>query len=838
MTTAASEMFVWRFHEAPDERVDLVGGKGFGLIRMTRMGLPVPPGIIISTQACWEYQKNGRQIGNDMWRGIVGQIQELEKEMNKQFGNPQNPLLLSVRSGAPISMPGMMDTILNVGMTPEIAFALARESGNEAFGLDTALRFIKMFSETVLSVDEDCLVEVEEMAERMKYGSLSLESMRKLFKLADHIVEKEAGTNIPLDPYDQLRLSVGAVFDSWFSPRAITYRKANKIPEEMGTAVVIQGMVFGNVGADSGTGVAFTRNPITGDNVIYGEYLSGAQGEDVVAGTRTPEPLDQLKESMPETYEQLVHLCRKLESAFKDALDIEFTIEKGKVYLLQVRSAKRTPIAAVKIAVDLVSEGVLTEFEGLQLVSPSQIKALTTTHFDQQEKRRALTEGRLLCRGNPSSPGHVAGKVVLNADRAVQMAKQGEKVILVRTVTSPTDIHGMIAAVGIVTAKGGSTSHAAVVARALPRPCVTGCQEIVIDEEGYTFAVGGRVIREGDTISIDGDTGEVFAGAIPLVRDVSLLANEIYIILSWADRVSTLSVGTVIDSLDQMASLENYGNPNFIVCRLERLLVNGPYRNLLQRLRSDGYSEKIEQNVISAVSDMVSRVVQKGIKPNVVISLIDLQSKYLSGLLGQEQRVGFELPTTLADVQFIRAQLRGIDAGLKRTGNVESLAIALPRTQTCGEIQQFRDIVQEVLGGTGSLKFGAMVQTPYALSKTRHLATHSNLIILDLQSVFEHYYGIPIDVLRNEEIETYQKLGLMEGNLVLNIFSDLLAHQTVLAQNPGGCQIVLLNDSSLYDEVVESALVSGIGMVAVQLDQYWPVKLSAAKAVLSSYKSV
>ncbi len=561
----------------------LLGGKGANLAEMTNLGLPVPPGITITTEVCKEYFKNNCQFPEGMWEQVLEGLAKIEKEMGKKFGDRENPLLVSVRSGAPVSMPGMMDTILNLGLNDETVEGLAKSTGNERFAWDSYRRFIQMFGNVVMGIPHD---KFEALLEKKKEEvgakadvDLTAEDLKDLVKQYKELVKKETGMEFPQDVREQLKMAVKAVFDSWNNPRAIKYREINKIPEDYGTAVNIVAMVFGNMGDTSGTGVAFTRNPSTGENVFYGEYLKNAQGEDVVAGIRTPQPLtkaqktspDQtsLEEEFPEVYKQLEEIREILEKHYRDMQDIEFTIENGRLWMLQTRAGKRTARAAVKIAVDMVKEGLITKEEAILRVDPLMINQLLHPMIDEEDRKKAIAEGRLIAKGLPAAPGAVSGKVVFSADEAVELAEKGEKVILVRHETSPEDIHGMHAAEGILTSRGGMTSHAAVVARGMGKTCIVGAESIHVDYENEEFRVGNTVVKKGDIITIDGSTGEVFHGEIKTIP--AQISGEFEELMKWADEIRDLQVRVNADTPEDARQGREFGAEGIGLCRTEHM---------------------------------------------------------------------------------------------------------------------------------------------------------------------------------------------------------------------------------------------------------------------------
>lgn len=549
---------------------NLLGGKGAGLAEMTNLGIPVPPGFTITTEACIEYQKN-HKYPEGMWEQTLEAMKKLEETVGKKFGSTENPLLVSVRSGARVSMPGMMDTVLNLGLNDETVRGLAKASGNERFAYDSYRRFIQMFGDVVLGVEhhkfEKVLREMKKNRNVENDTDLNADDLKELVAEYLKIVEDETGKPFPQDTTKQLELAINAVFNSWDNQRAKTYRKLNKIPDDWGTAVNIVAMVFGNMGDDCGTGVAFTRNPSTGEKEFFGEFLINAQGEDVVAGIRTPEPIARLKDEMPELFSQLEDVYKKLENHYKDMQDIEFTVERKKLYMLQTRSGKRTAKAAVKIAYDMYNEGLIDKKTAVLRVLPEQVDQLLHPMIDPKEKYTAIAKGL------PASPGAAVGKVVFTADDAEKMAAAGEKVILVRNETSPEDIGGMHASEGILTATGGMTSHAAVVARGMGKCCVAGCGALKIDESKKVFTVGDHVIKEGDFITINGSTGEVILGKVTLVEPE--LSGEFAEILKWADEFRTLGVRANADTPHDSKIAREFGAEGIGLCRTEHMFFDG-----------------------------------------------------------------------------------------------------------------------------------------------------------------------------------------------------------------------------------------------------------------------
>src|SRR3984893_4351104 len=540
--------WVYVFSEGTASMRDLLGGKGAGVAEMTNAGLPVPPGFTITTEACNAYYDSGKQFPEGMWEQALEALKIVEQQTGKGFGKRENPLLVSVRSGARFSMPGMMDTVLNLGINDETVLGLVKLTGDERFAYDAYRRFIQMFSKIVLDTDpkdfEHVLDKYKEQAGVASDAEISADALKQLVVEFKQIAERQSGEPFPTDVYQQLSKAIEAVFSSWNNKRAIDYRNYNKIPHDLGTAVNVQSMVFGNLGSDSGTGVAFTRNPNTGEKQLFGEYLLNAQGEDVVAGIRTPSKIDRLEQDLPHVYQQFLEIAHRLEQHYHDMQDLEFTVEKGHLYMLQTRSGKRNAQAAVKIAVDMVAEGLISEQEAVKRVDPGLVSILLLPRFDDEDKKKATKEGRLLAKGLNASPGAASGKAIFSADEAEKLGKAGTPVVLVRPETSPDDVHGMLVAKGVLTARGGATSHAAVVARGLGPPCVAGCEGIRVSESEKLFRVVGSnlVIKEGDDISIDGATGEVFAGIIKTVDPDFNKEINLKKLLTWADKFRRLGV--------------------------------------------------------------------------------------------------------------------------------------------------------------------------------------------------------------------------------------------------------------------------------------------------------
>jgi pyruvate,orthophosphate dikinase len=569
--------WVYLFTEGNAQMRDLLGGKGAGVAEMTHAGMPVPPGFTITTEACNAYYHAGKQFPQGMWDQALAALRVVEREAGKRLGDRANPLLVSVRSGAKFSMPGMMDTVLNLGLNDETVQGVIAASGDERFAYDAYRRFVQMFSKIVLDAKgedfEHTIGEYRQKTGAATDADIPADALKQMVEDFKQIARKSSGKPFPEAPFDQLRLAIEAVFASWNNKRAIDYRNFNKIPHDLGTAVNVQTMVFGNLGATSATGVAFTRNPSTGEKQLYGDYLVNAQGEDVVAGIRNTSPIAHLAKEMPEVYQQFSQIAQRLENHYRDAQDMEFTIERGRLYMLQTRTAKRTAAAAVKIAVDMVREKLIDEKEAVGRVTPEQVQQLLLPRFDVDALKAASDAGRRIARGVNASPGAAVGTVIFDADRAEAAGKSGTHVILVREETSPDDFHGMVAAKGILTSRGGTGSHAAVVARGLGLPAVVGSGDIVVDHQArrFTVSASGKVITEGDEIAIDGTTGTVYQGSIKTTEPDFTRETDLQTLLGWADGFRRLGVWTNADYPQDAALAVTYGAHGIGLCRTEHM---------------------------------------------------------------------------------------------------------------------------------------------------------------------------------------------------------------------------------------------------------------------------
>ena len=596
--------WVYLFTEGNATMRNLLGGKGANLAEMTNLGLPVPQGFTITTEACTQYYEDGEKINDEIMGQIMENITKMEEITGKKFGDKENPLLVSVRSGARASMPGMMDTILNLGLNEEVVEVLAAKSGNPRWAYDCYRRFIQMFSDVVMEVGKKYFeVLIDQMKEKKGVTQdvdLTAEDLKELANQFKAEYKSKIGSDFPSDPKEQLMAAVKAVFRSWDNPRANVYRRDNDIPYSWGTAVNVQMMAFGNMGDTSGTGVAFTRDPATGEKKLMGEFLMNAQGEDVVAGVRTPQHIDQLKEVMPDVYNEFVEICHKLEDHYRDMQDMEFTIEDRKLYMLQTRNGKRTAFAALKIACDLVDEGMIDEAKAVSMIEPRNLDTLLHPTFDTEAVKKATPIGK----GLAASPGAASGQIVFTAEDAKTWADAGKKVVLVRLETSPEDIEGMKASQGILTVRGGMTSHAAVVARGMGTCCVSGVSEIVMDEENKKFELGGKTFHEGDVISFDGTTGNVYDGAIPTQE--AQIAGEFGRIMGWADKYRRLKVRTNADTPEDARKARELGAEGIGLCRTEHMFFEGD--------RIDAFREMICSDTVEEREKALDKIlpVQQG----------------------------------------------------------------------------------------------------------------------------------------------------------------------------------------------------------------------------------
>ncbi|GAB6138315.1 pyruvate, phosphate dikinase [Halanaerobaculum tunisiense] len=800
------ERYIYSFEEGSLDLKSLLGGKGASLGEMTSLDLPVPPGMTLTTEVCNLYYQNNETLPNFLQEEIKERLSDLEKKTGKQFGDKDNPLLLSVRSGAVISMPGMMDTILNLGLNDQSVKGLAKKT-SERFAYDCYRRFIQMFGDVVLKIDSykfnNILDRLKERLDLENDLELTSENLKNLVSKYKSIIKEEAGIDFPQDPKEQLITAVEAVFGSWNNKRAIVYRDAHDIDHDLGTAVNIQTMVFGNMGDDSGTGVVFTRNPSTGKKEFYGEYLLNAQGEDVVAGIRTPSSIKSLEEKLPEVFEQLVGITKTLENHYRDMQDIEFTIEEGELYLLQTRTGKRTAKAAIKIASDMVEEGLITEEEALLRVTPENIEKVLHRQIDPEIDKDVITEGL------PASPGAAAGKVVFSADEAEKLAERDEKVILVSLETTPEDINGVLASEGVLTTRGGMTSHAAVVARGMGKPCVCGCKEIKIDFENEEFLIGEQKITRGDYITIDGTTGEVILGSVKMMD--SKLSPECQQILEWADEYRELNIRTNADNRKDTKKAYEFGAEGIGLCRTEHMFMASDRLSIMQELiLSD--SEKQKQEALAELEliqqDDFEEILTEMEGYPVTVRLLDPPlheflpdlielTKEVTELKYQEKetelqekvdllkqvkemnesnsmlgfrgcRLGVKIPK-IYDMQvraLIKAAIKLIDNGIE-----PKLEIKVPLVTHVNEfkflkerIEQLADELLEQAGVNLEYKVGTMIELPRACMTADQIAEVADFFSFGTNDLTQTTFGFSRDDAEGKFLNYYLDEGILEDN--------------------------------------------------------------------------
>lgn len=793
--------YVFGFSEGSKEMKELLGGKGANLAEMTKIGLPVPHGFTITTQACNDYYENNKQISDDMLDEIEMHVKELEKVQGKKFNDDVNPLLVSVRSGAVISMPGMMDTILNLGLNNHTVQVLAKATNNERFAYDSYRRFIQMFSDVAMGIEK---YKFESVLERMKEENgykydteLTVEDLKNIVDEFKNIYKVAMKKDFPEDPKEQLILAVNAVFESWNNPRAIIYRRINDIPNNLGTAVNIQSMVFGNMGDDSGTGVAFTRNPATGENKLFGEFLVNAQGEDVVAGIRTPQPISQLESVMPEVFKEFNEITETLENHYRDMQDIEFTVEKGKLYILQTRNGKRTSKASINIAVDMIDEKLISKEEAVLRIDAKSLSQLLHPNFEE----KALKEATVMTKGLPASPGAASGRVYFHAHDVVNAKASGEKAILVRLETSPEDIEGMVSAEGILTARGGMTSHAAVVARGMGKCCVAGCGEVKIDEEKKEFRVGNVSVSEGEYISLDGSTGSVYVGNIPRVDPE--LSGNFEEFMKIVDEYRRLKVRTNADTPFDSQVAVKFGAEGIGLCRTEHMFFEEDRIHVVREMILATNLED-RQNALMKLLPMqkddfvgIYNVMKE--KPATIRLLDPPLHEFLPKkddeirALSKSMNVSYEdLKTRVDDLQefnpmlghrgcrlavtypeIYEMQTRAIIMGaleVKRAGINVKPEIMIPLIGHERELKYIKDIVVEVAknmieesGVDLEYQVGTMIEVPRAAITANEIARHAEFFSFGTNDLTQMTFGFSRDD-ANKFLSEYEYKEILEKN--------------------------------------------------------------------------
>jgi pyruvate, orthophosphate dikinase len=783
----AAERYVYAFDEPSTGGRDLLGGKGMGLAEMTQMGVPVPAGFTITTDACRAYMSSGKSLPDGVEREIEEHLGALQEKTGKRFGDTNGPLLVSVRSGAAVSMPGMMDSILNLGLNDDAVVGLARATGNERFANDSYRRLIQMYGEVVDGIDghrfEQALTDLKKLRGASQDVDLTANDLAGLIDTYRAIYLEETGRDFPQDPREQLARAVRAVFDSWDSPRAQVYRRTYDIPDDLGTAVNVVQMVFGNKGDESGTGVAFTRDPSTGEHGLYGEFLANAQGEDVVAGIRTPEPLAHMEQRLPAAFAQLLDTMRRLEEHYRDMQDIEFTVEDNELFLLQTRSAKRTAAAAVKAAVDMADEGLISREDAVARIDPVQLDQLLHPMIDPTADWEVATKGL------NASPGAACGAIVLDADTAEERGKAGESVILVRWETTPDDIHGLIQAAGILTAHGGMTSHAAVVARGMGKPCVAGCEGLSIDIDARTITVGDRTLSEGDLLTIDGGTGAVIVGEVPLVAPE--VNDDLQTILEWGDEHSTLKVRANADTPEDAAKAREFGAQGIGLCRTEHMFMADDRLPVVrQMILADGEEGRrqaldkllpMQQGDFEAIFEAMAGL-------PVTIRLLDpplheflppleqvtdertrrriRQLQESNPMLGTRGcRLGLQWPE-IYEMQ-VRAIIRAARAVDERTGEAPLVEIMHPLVGFEEELRRLRELtvrVAEEEAREVEYLCGTMIELPRACIRADEIAEQADFFSFGTNDLTQTALGFSRDDAEGKFLTHYLEDGVLADN--------------------------------------------------------------------------
>jgi pyruvate,orthophosphate dikinase len=765
--------YVYDFDEHTDGGRELLGGKGIGLAEMTQLGVPVPAGFTITTDACRAYMASGGELPEGLEQEIDNHLARLEAASGKRFGDPDDPLLVSVRSGAAVSMPGMMDTILNVGLNDDAVAGLSRRTGNERFARDSYRRLIQMYGEIVDHIDahrfEDALAKQED-------------DLAGLIETYKQIYEEEIGHAFPQDAKEQLGRAVRAVFESWNTPRAQAYRRYNKIPDDLGTAVNVVQMVFGNMGERSGTGVAFTRDPSTGESGIYGEFLADAQGEDVVAGIRTPEPLERMKNRLPDAFEEFLETMRRLEEHYKDMQDIEFTVEDGRLYLLQTRSAKRTAAAALKAAVDMVDEGLITREEAVARIDPGQLDQLLHPRIDPDATYDVVATGL------NASPGAASGEIVFDADTAEDRGKNGDAVILVRWETTPDDIHGMIAAQGILTAHGGMTSHAAVVARGMGKPCIAGCEGLSVDAKAKTASLNGHKLVEGDVITIDGGTGEVIIGEVALIDPE--INEDFETVLGWADDLRRMKVRANADTPEDAAKAREFGAEGIGLCRTEHMFMADDRLPVVREMimaSSEAERRAALDKLLPHQQSDFEGIFEAMAGLPVTIRLLDpplheflppleeakddrMRSRIralqeANPMLGSRGcRLGLQYPE-IYEMQ-VRAIIRAAAAVQKRTGDAPLVEIMHPLVAFQEELRRLRELTVATAAEEGDAEYlcGTMIELPRACVRADEIAEEADFFSFGTNDLTQTALGFSRDDAEGKFLTYYLQDGVLERN--------------------------------------------------------------------------
>ncbi|MCC7162740.1 MAG: pyruvate, phosphate dikinase [Anaerolineae bacterium] len=894
--------WVWLSKEGNRDMRELLGGKGAGLAEMTNAGLPVPPSFTITTEACNWYSAHDNQFPKGMWEQVLDAVKKTEKAAGKKFGDPKNPLLVSVRSGAKFSMPGMMDTVLNLGLNDATLQALIDQSGDERFAYDAYRRFMQMFGRIVMGIEAkkwDAIFDGAKHAKGVKADTdLDAEDLKQVVAQYKGLYRNEIGEDFPQDPYKQLELAIKAVFGSWMGRRAVDYRRLNKIPDNLGTAVNVCTMVFGNLGADSGTGVAFTRDPSTGEDVLYGDYLQNAQGEDVVAGIRTPLKISEMKNLQPEAYVEFQRIARDMEKHYREMQDLEFTVERGKLYMLQTRTGKRTARAAVKIAVDMVQQGLITKKEAIQRVEPMHVVQLLSPRFDDKDKKAATERGDYLASGINASPGAATGIAVFDPDTADEWAKEGKAVILVRYETAPDDVHGMYASKGILTQHGGATSHAAVVARGAGLPCVAGCEEIHVDEAAKKFSVGGRDLKEGDFISIDGTTGEVYAGKIQTLEADFSHETDLQILLGWADEVRRLQVWANGDYPRDAVRARAFGAQGIGLCRTEHMFfeqtrlpivremilaknaeARQPFLNqLLPIQRQDFYGILEAMDGLPTVIRLIDPPLHEFLPPfeELLTDVTKLRqeirymeresvnSEYQQKELAKKEELlhaveslreanpmlglrGCRLGITMPEIT--RMQVRAIFEAavqLEREGKNPKPEIMIPLIGNVNELKNQRDILEaeakQVMAEQGiqvEYKFGTMIEIPRAALTAGEIAEYAEFFSFGTNDLTQTTLGVSRDDAERTFLQKYVDMKILPANPFQELDRPGVGKLMEMATKAGrktrkNLEVGICGEHGGDPSSIEFCNMIGLNYVSCSPFRVPVARLAAAQAVLGS----
>lgn len=872
-----------------DDVRGLLGGKGANLFEMYRIGLPVPPFFTVTTEACNAYLAAGEKFPEGMWEQELEALKKIEEASGKKFGDPSNPLLVSCRSGAKFSMPGMMDTVLNIGLNDQTVEGMIKLTENPRFVYDSYRRLIMMFGSVVLGLPDEAFEEPMDEFKAHKGAQadtdLTAEDLKELSEIFKKVVREQKGFDFPQDPIEQLRLATEAVFKSWNGKRARDYRRAENIPDNLGTAVNIVTMVFGNMGWDSGTGVAFTRNPSTGERKVYGDYLLNAQGEDVVAGIRNTEPIEKMVEKLPEAYHQFMQICELLEKHYKDMQDMEFTIERGKLWMLQTRNGKRTARAAVKIAVDMVHEGLIDRKEAIKRVTPKQVDALLHPQFDEEGKKKAKKEGRFFASGVNASPGAAVGRVYFDADTAERMAKEeGQDVIMVRPFTKPDDVHGMLAAKGILTSEGGATSHAAVVARQFGVPCVVGASSVRINLEKREMSANGIVVKEGEWISVDGGSGEVYLGKLDLTVPKLEEQKDLLTLLQWADEIARLQVWANADYPKDAQRARSYGAKGIGLCRTEHMFFEPERLPIVQRMilaettedrkkaldellpsqRSDftglfeamdGYPVIIrlidpplhefmpdEEKLLEEVITMRVKGETEGLaeKEKLLASIRAMhESNPMMGLRGV--RLSIYMP------EIVEMQVRAIfeaAADCAKRGIVVKPEVMIPLTGTVNELKwiqprlvRIAKTVMEEKGVNFSYKFGTMIEIPRAALTAGEIAELAEFFSFGTNDLTQMTFGYSRDDAERNFLVLYVEQGILPKNPFQTLDRDGVGKLMRMAVEDGrktrpDLEVGICGEHGGDPESIEFCHIIGQNYVSCSPFRVPVARLAAAQAAL------